>query len=90
MKRVNRHSKDGWDYTKVANIIDDINTVLKKAKITFVEEKVVLNWFECNLMYEMGLVSAKTFTSSENFKDILAELNNTIVKHDQYLGHYIQ
>ena len=90
MKREKKHSREGWDYKKVASIIENINELFKKAKITFVEEKVVLNWFECNLIYEMGILSAKTFTQSENFKEVLDQLNNIPVDHDKFKGQYIQ
>lgn len=85
-----KHSPDGWNFEKVNLLINNINNTLRKAEVTFAEEQYVLSWFQANLIYEMGILSAKTFAQSKNFTDILQQLNTLPVNHEQFKGNYIQ
>jgi len=85
-----KHSPDGWNFEKVNLLINDINETLRKAEVTFSEEQYILSWFQSNLIYEMGILSSKTFTQSKNFIDILQQLNTIPVNHEQFKGNYIQ
>ena len=52
------HDNKGWRYKVVDSTIEQIHEVLKKQKLTFVEQQVIISWLQCYLVYELGKVSA--------------------------------
>ena len=58
---VSLHTKGGWRYDTVDSVIQHIDHIVRQQKLTFVEEQVVLSWLQCNLFFEMGRVSTRSF-----------------------------
>lgn len=52
-----RHTPEGWRFGVVNAVIEHVDYLVNKFKLTFVEEQVILSWFQCQLMYNMGKIS---------------------------------
>lgn len=55
------HTSSGWKYEKVNHMINKMNDIFIKENVTFVEELVVLSWFNAQLIYNMGKHGTKDF-----------------------------
>jgi len=78
-KKQQHHTADGWDYKKVNKIIEKIHAMFIAEQLTFVEEAVILNWFQCELQYNMGKVASKDY-----FEDLRTAFEKPIAKGGPY------
>ena len=53
-KAEQKHTRTGWNYSKVNRVIESIHDILIANELTFVEEMVILEWFKCELIYNLG------------------------------------
>ena len=84
-----KHSREGWNFRKVNTIINQVDDIFKKANLTFVEEQVVISWFQANLSYQMGLVSAKDYTTSDQFFHSIMQNAEKMATQTPMRGNYI-
>lgn len=55
------HTAAGWNFEKVNRIINDVSDIFLKEKVTFIEELVVLSWFNAQTIHNIGKYGAKDF-----------------------------
>lgn len=60
-KKKTMHSKSGWRFALVNNILEEIHDLFEKNALTFVEEMVILEWFKCEMIYNLGKTASKDY-----------------------------